>query len=92
MNGFQLVDFIIMELKDHMTCDLSHWLKLQHSDWRENLGNYFFFINFPPMRALKFITDYVIHTRVARQHCYKKKAALIGQNGRLSACCNFFSS
>ena len=26
-----------------------------------------------------------------RQHCYKKKAATVGQNGRLSALCNFFS-
>ena len=26
--------------------------------------------------------------RVARQHCYKKKAASIGQDGRLSACRN----
>ena len=30
-------------------------------------------------------------TRVVRQHRYRKKAATIGQNGRLSASCNFFS-
>ena len=29
--------------------------------------------------------------RVIRQHYYRKKAATIGQNGRLSASCNFFS-
>ena len=29
--------------------------------------------------------------RGVRQHCYKKKAATVGQNGRLSAFCNFFS-
>ena len=29
--------------------------------------------------------------RGVRQHCYKKKAATVGQNGRLSALCNFFS-
>jgi hypothetical protein len=30
-------------------------------------------------------------TRGVRQHCYRKKAATVGQNGRLSASCNFFS-
>ena len=30
--------------------------------------------------------------RIARQHWHKKKAASIGQNGRLSACRNYFSS
>ena len=29
--------------------------------------------------------------RGVKQHCYKKKAATVGQNGRLSALCNFFS-
>ena len=39
----------------------SHWLKLQSSDWRANLVEVFFLqINFPPMRALQFITDHVI--------------------------------
>ena len=28
---------------------------------------------------------------VGRKHCYRKKAATVGQNGRLSALCNFFS-
>ena len=38
----------------------SHWLKLQHSDWRANLVKDFFLqINFPPMRALEFIRDHV---------------------------------
>ena len=36
-------------------------LKLQHSDWTENLAKDFFKINFPPMRALEFITGPVIH-------------------------------
>ena len=33
------------------------------------------------------------HTRAwgVREHCYKKKAATVGQNGRLSALCNFFN-
>ena len=36
-------------------------LKLQHSDWRANLAKDFFLqINFPPMRALEFITGHVI--------------------------------
>ena len=38
-----------------MTCpvQLAHWLKLHHSDWRENLAKDFFVkIGFPPMRAL----------------------------------------
>ena len=42
-------------------CECSHWLKLQHSDWRANLVKDFFEINFPPMRALKFITGNVIY-------------------------------
>ena len=36
-------------------------MKLQHSDWRENLVKDFFKINFPPMRALEFITGHVIY-------------------------------
>ena len=44
-----------------MTCykfKCSHWLKLQHSDWRA----IFFKINFPPMRALELcITGHVIY-------------------------------
>ena len=39
----------------------SHWLKLQHSDWRANhVKDFFLQINFPPMRALEFIRDHVI--------------------------------
>ena len=53
MGGFHLVAKIIRELKSHMIpykLKCSHWLKLQHSDWRAN---------FPPMRALEFIRDHV---------------------------------
>jgi hypothetical protein len=32
-----------------------------------------------------------VSTRLCKEHCYKKKAASVGQNGRLSASCNFFS-
>ena len=38
MGGFQLVDMIVTELKkshDLLNFNSSHWLKLQHSDWRE---------------------------------------------------------
>ena len=31
----------------------------------------------------------IANPRGVRQHCYKKKAATVGQNGRLSALCNF---
>ena len=61
--GFDLVAKIIRELKSHMIpykFKCSHWLKLQHSDWRANLIKDFFLqINFPPMRALEFIRDHV---------------------------------
>ena len=61
--GFHLVAKIIRELKSHMIpykFKCSHWLKLQHSDWRANLVKDFFLqINFPPMRALEFIRDHV---------------------------------
>ena len=39
----------------------SHWLKLQHSDWRANLAKCFFLINFPPMRALEIIKGHMIY-------------------------------
>ena len=47
-----MVAKIIRELKSHMIPKFkcSHWLKLQHSDWRANL---------PPMRALEFLRDHV---------------------------------
>ena len=41
---------------DLLKIPCSHWLKLQHSDWRANLVKDFLKINFPPMRALEFIT------------------------------------
>ena len=38
----------------------SHWLKLQHSDWRANLVMDFSLqMNIPPMRALEFIRDHM---------------------------------
>ena len=63
MGGFQLLDLIIPELKSHVIpykFKSSHWLKLQHSDWRANLVKDFFLqMNFPPMRALEFIRDHM---------------------------------
>ena len=63
IGGFQLLDLIIPELKSHVIpykFKSSHWLKLQHSDWRANLVKDFFLqMNFPPMRALEFIRDHV---------------------------------
>ena len=60
---FQLLDLIVPELKSHVIpykFKSSHWLKSQHSDWRANIVKDFFFqINFPPMRALEFITGHV---------------------------------
>ena len=39
-----------------------HWLKLQSSDWRANLAEDLFLqINFPPMRALEFLTGHMIY-------------------------------
>ena len=43
--GFNLVAKILRELKSHMMpykFKCSHWLKLQHSDWRPNLAKDFF--------------------------------------------------
>ena len=63
IGGFQLLDLIIPELKSHVIpykLKSSHWLKLQHSDWRANLVKDFFLqMNFPPMRALEFIRDHM---------------------------------
>ena len=46
LGGFQLLDLIIPELKSHVIpykFKSSHWLKLQHSDWRANLVKDFFY-------------------------------------------------
>ena len=46
--GFQLLDLILPELKSHVIpykFKSSHWLKLQHSDWRANLVKDFFLTN-----------------------------------------------
>ena len=63
--GFHLVAKIIRELKSHMIpykFKCSHWVKLQHSDWRANLVKDFFEkINIPPMRALEFITGHMVY-------------------------------
>ena len=57
---FHLVDLIIRS-HELLKFNSSHWLKLQNSDWRENLVKDFSLqINFPPMRALKYITSHVI--------------------------------
>ena len=43
--GFQLEFVSISRVRNHMTCykfECSHWLKLQHSDWRSNLVKDFF--------------------------------------------------
>ena len=43
--GFQLEFVSISRVINHMTCykfECSHWLKLQHSDWRANLVKDFF--------------------------------------------------
>ena len=46
---------------DLLKIECSHWLKLQHSDWRANLVKDFFEKTFfPPMRALEFIIGHVI--------------------------------
>ena len=59
LGGFQL-DFVsISRVINHRTC---YKLKLQHSEGRANLVKYFFLkINFPPLRALEFITGPVIY-------------------------------
>ena len=63
LGDFQLLDLIILELKSHVITykfKSSHWLKLQHSDWRANLVKDFFLqMNFPPMGALEFIRDHM---------------------------------
>ena len=64
IGGFQLEFVNISRIINHMTCykfKCSHWLKLQHSDWRANLVKDFFEINFPPMRALEFITGHMVY-------------------------------
>ena len=45
IGGFQLEFVSISRVINHMTCykfKCSHWLKLQHSDWRANLVKDFF--------------------------------------------------
>ena len=94
-----------------MTCyklECSHWLKLQHSDWRANLVKDFFlnrfstnesnrnynihtgeqilyrslfWINFPLMRALKFITGHLIYN-LAYTYKFQLKTTHIWQSNR----------
>ena len=48
-------------------------MKLLHSDSRENLIKDFFVkINFPPMRALEFITGHVIYIRLILTNSNRK--------------------
>ena len=35
--------------------------------------------------------SFAMSTRVCKEHCYRKKAASVGQNCRLSTSCNFFN-
>ena len=47
--GFQLAFVSISRVINHMTCykfQCSHWLKLQHSDWKANLVKDFFLNKF----------------------------------------------
>ena len=60
LGGFQLLDLIIPELKSHVIpykFKSSHWLKLQHSDWRANLVKDFFKNKF----SITESTGYVIY-------------------------------
>ena len=76
-----MVAKIIRELKIHMIpykFKCSHWLKLQHSDWRANLvKDIFLQINFPPMRALEFIRDHVTF-KLPYDFTYHMKTPIIG--------------
>ena len=81
IGGFQLEFVSISRVINHMTCykfECSHWLKLQHSDWRANLVKDFFKINFPPMRALEFITGHVIYNP-AYTYKFQLKTTIVGQ-------------
>ena len=102
-NGvFQLLDLIIPWLKSHMIpykFKSSHWLKLQHSDWRANLVKDFFLqINFPPMRALGFITGHVIFKLCYDQICQMKTTIVMINWAHLAISsgsllfCNYFKA
>ena len=63
LGDFKLLDLIISRVINHVTCpkfDSSHWLKLQHSDWREHF-------NFQLMRALEFIKDCMVYNPAYNQ-------------------------
>ena len=46
---------------DQLYFNCSHWLKLQHSDWRTNLGKDLKEKKISPMRALEFVTGRVMY-------------------------------
>ena len=56
--GFSVTRFDYTGAKSHVIpyeFKCSHWMKLQHLDWRANLVKDFFLqMNFPPMGALEF--------------------------------------
>ena len=64
LGGFQLLDLIIPELKSHVIpykFKSSHWLKLQHSDWRANLVKYFSLNKFSTNESTQVIKGHVIY-------------------------------
>ena len=64
LGGFQLEFVSISRVINHMTCykfECSHWLKLQHSDWRANLVKDFFLNKFSTNESTRIITGHVIY-------------------------------
>ena len=65
----------------------SHWLKSQHSDWRENLVKDFFLqINFLPMRALesKLPYDFSYHMKKPQVSILAHERTYASLNPRLN--------
>ena len=64
MGGFQLKFVSISQVINHMTCykfECSHWLKLQHSNWRANLVKYFFLNKFSTSESTRITPGHVIY-------------------------------
>ena len=61
------------------------------------LFQFFFFLFFSiPSRSIildffQVFASNLMLSRLCKEHCYRKKTASVGQNGRLSNSCNFFS-
>ena len=58
---------------------------------KSNVQSAYWLLTWKPYLGNSQFENIFSSTWVCKEHCYTKKAAAVGQNGRLSDSCNFFS-